>query len=46
MDRGIPDDRAALVASALALAGFLGRLLTGVLLDRFPGLDPFPRPAN
>jgi MFS family permease len=36
-DRGIAADRAALVASALGLASFGGRLITGVLLDRFFG---------
>ena len=36
-DRGIPAQHAALVASGLGLASFLGRLITGVLLDRFFG---------
>ena len=36
-DRGIAAQQAALVASGLGLASFLGRLLTGVLLDRFFG---------
>jgi predicted MFS family arabinose efflux permease len=36
-DRGIPAQHAALVASGLGLASFAGRLLTGLLLDRFFG---------
>lgn len=36
-DRGIPAQHAALVASALGLASFAGRLFTGVLLDRYFG---------
>jgi MFS family permease len=36
-DRGVAAQQAALVASALGLASFAGRLLTGVLLDRFFG---------
>ena len=36
-DRGVPAQHAALVASGLGLASFLGRLITGVLLDRFFG---------
>jgi MFS family permease len=36
-DRGVPPAAAALAASALGLASFLGRLATGFLLDRFFG---------
>jgi MFS family permease len=36
-DRGVTASTAALVASTLGLASFCGRLLTGLLLDRFPG---------
>jgi MFS family permease len=36
-DRGIPAQHAALVASSLGLASFAGRLLAGILLDRFFG---------
>ena len=36
-DRGIPAASAALAASMLGLTSFLGRLLTGFLLDRFFG---------
>jgi predicted MFS family arabinose efflux permease len=36
-DRGIASQQAALVASVLGLASFVGRLLTGFLLDRFFG---------
>jgi predicted MFS family arabinose efflux permease len=36
-DRGVSAQHAALVASSLGLASFAGRLLTGVLLDRFFG---------
>jgi MFS family permease len=36
-DRGVPTGTAALAASMLGLASFLGRLITGFLLDRFSG---------
>jgi len=36
-DRGVAADRAALAASALGLSSFVGRLITGALLDRFFG---------
>jgi MFS family permease len=36
-DRGVPAQQAALVASVLGFASFAGRLLTGLLLDRFFG---------
>jgi predicted MFS family arabinose efflux permease len=36
-DRGVTASTAALVASTLGLASFCGRLLTGLLLDRFHG---------
>lgn len=36
-DRGIAAERAAFVASAMGLASFAGRLITGFLLDRFFG---------
>jgi MFS family permease len=36
-DRGIGQQQAALVASALGLSSFAGRLITGQLLDRFFG---------
>ncbi len=36
-DRGVPARNAALAASLLGLASFVGRLLTGFLLDRFFG---------
>lgn len=36
-DRGVPAASAALAASVMGLASFLGRLLTGMLLDRFFG---------
>ncbi len=36
-DRGLATASAALVASSLGLASFIGRLLTGTLLDRFFG---------
>ncbi|HKD08919.1 MAG TPA: MFS transporter [Bryobacteraceae bacterium] len=36
-DRGVTADRAALAASALGLSSFVGRLITGALLDRFFG---------
>ncbi|MGA2741343.1 MAG: MFS transporter, partial [Bryobacteraceae bacterium] len=36
-DRGVPAANAALAASVLGLASFLGRLITGFLLDRFFG---------
>ena len=36
-DRGVPAASAALAASALGMASFLGRLITGLLLDRFFG---------
>lgn len=36
-DRGLSLENAAFVASSLGLASFVGRLVTGVLLDRFAG---------
>ena len=36
-DRGVPGGMAALAASVMGLTSFLGRLLTGLLLDRFFG---------
>ena len=36
-DRGVPAGNAALAASLLGLASFVGRLITGFLLDRFFG---------
>ncbi len=36
-DRGVSPSGAALAASLLGMASFVGRLLTGFLLDRFPG---------
>ncbi len=36
-DRGVPAANAALAASLLGLASFIGRVITGLLLDRFFG---------
>ncbi|QOY90506.1 MFS transporter [Paludibaculum fermentans] len=35
-DRGVDSSRAALAVSAMGVAAFLGRMITGWLLDRFP----------